>query len=384
MRTLLFIIALSAAGQNLSVGFIGGASPTSDFQNQISPSGNNFPGFLNYSTPKHYIFGASLEYRLTPHFSIEADGLYHPLGYTFAGIGPDGSLNSISPATVVTWEFPVLAKYRFAFHRVSPFVEAGPSFRTTGNLNSANPSHAGVTGGVGVEMRVKGLAISPEVRYTRWMRDGPYVVATVPDQVELLVGFSAGAPRSNWRPMGSRVSFGAVLGVNLLGDFRPQSYHYTELPSGGEVNIFAGSGPRTFLPGAMVEVAVRGNFSVEADVIYDRLSGSSRVETSGTVGLFPGSSTYTQPEWKFPVLAKYRFAGRRFTPIAELGPSFRIPPGASTLSPFGATAGLGVEARMRRLRIAPVLRYTRWGPERSPGYTRGNPNQLEFLTGISF
>ena len=143
MRTLLFIIALSAAGQNLSVGFIGGASPTSDFQNQISPSGNNFPGFLNYSTPKHYIFGASLEYRLTPHFSIEADGLYHPLGYTFAGIEPGGSLNSISPATVVTWEFPVLAKYRFAFHRVSPFVEAGPSFRTTGNLNSANPSHAG-------------------------------------------------------------------------------------------------------------------------------------------------------------------------------------------------------------------------------------------------
>src|SRR5262249_33161028 len=148
-----------------------------------------------------YIFGAALEYRFTRQFSIEADGLYHPLGYTFAGIEPDGSLNSISPATVVTWEFPVLAKYKFSFRRASPFIEAGPSFRSTGNLNSADPSHIGAAAGVGVELHAGALKIAPTIRYTRWERDPQHVVKTVPDQVEVLFAFSADA-RSSWRPVG--------------------------------------------------------------------------------------------------------------------------------------------------------------------------------------
>src|SRR5205814_5825386 len=95
---------------------------------------------INYSALKSYAIRAKLEYRFATQFAVEADGTFHPLGYTFAGIEPGGTLNSVSPATVVTWEFPVLAKYRFALRGVKPFLEAGPSFRTTGNLNSANPS----------------------------------------------------------------------------------------------------------------------------------------------------------------------------------------------------------------------------------------------------
>jgi hypothetical protein len=388
MRNFLFstIIAISVTGlfgQNLSLGVIGGASPTEDFQNERA--GGDFP-FINYSTPKRYIIGATLEYRFTSQFSVEVDGLYHPLRYTFAGIEPDGSLNSVSPASVITWEFPVLAKYRFGFSGLHPFVEAGPSFRTAGNLNSANPTHYGFTGGVGMETHWRGLNIAPVIRYTRWAPQGnDGAVKAVPDQLELLVGFSSNAS-SSWHPMGGRVSLGAVAGVSLTPDFRSRTYQY-QVIGGSAFESFSGSGPRSFLRGAMLEVALPGRFSVEGDVIYDPLKSSTRTVIAGTSqvpGLLPSSYGYASPEWRFPVLAKYRFRGERLKPLLELGPSFRLPEGQNGFSKYGATAGLGLETRWRRMKIAPVVRYTRWGPEQFPEFSYGIRNQVEFLTGFSF
>src|SRR5207248_11279051 len=57
------VIAISVStlcGQNLSIGVIGGVSPTADFQNHSV--GGDFP-FINYSAPKRYAIGATLEYR---------------------------------------------------------------------------------------------------------------------------------------------------------------------------------------------------------------------------------------------------------------------------------------------------------------------------------
>lgn len=109
-----------------------------------------------------------VELHLPLHWSVEVDGLYRTLHFTTAGVEPNGTLNSVSPSPIVTWEFPVLVKYRFQFPKVKPFVEAGPSFRTAGNLNGTEPSHRGVTGGFGVEMHSHGLAIAPVLRYTHW------------------------------------------------------------------------------------------------------------------------------------------------------------------------------------------------------------------------
>jgi hypothetical protein len=177
-----------ASGQPLSFGVIGGAGLTQDFQNQRV--GNT----IAYSTPKRWIAGGMVEVRLPLHLSVEVDGLYHELEFTNAFIEPNGTPNSVSPAPVVTWEFPLLAKYRFSLPLVKPFVEAGPSFRTAGNLNSTSPSSHGFTAGMGVEAHVLKLRIAPQVRYTRWARDrrSPYSFApsTVPDQAEFLVAFS--------------------------------------------------------------------------------------------------------------------------------------------------------------------------------------------------
>jgi hypothetical protein len=77
--------------------------------------------------------------------------------------------------TVLTWDFPVLAKYHLAKLGRAPFVEAGPSFRAAGNLNGYNPSHFGVTAGAGAETRKGWALLSTALRYTRWAKDGlPY------------------------------------------------------------------------------------------------------------------------------------------------------------------------------------------------------------------
>ena len=92
----------------------------------------------------------------------------------------------------------MLAKYRVATRHVTPFLAAGPSFRASGNLNDANPSHYGVSAEVGVEKVLRGLKIEPSLRYTHWAPDGtptpqfpnnPFS-RTVPNQVEVLVGVS--------------------------------------------------------------------------------------------------------------------------------------------------------------------------------------------------
>src|SRR5438093_1455916 len=91
--------------------------------------------------------------------------------------------------TVLTWEFPLLAKYKLPVLKTKPFVEFGPSFRASGNLNGARPSRQGVTGGVGMELHKHGPAITPILRFTHWAADSTRnEMATHPNQLELVVG----------------------------------------------------------------------------------------------------------------------------------------------------------------------------------------------------
>jgi hypothetical protein len=142
----IFICALAAA-QTVSFGIVGGASATPDFTRSFAPLPPP-PGppviLTQYSDSEHYIVGGTVEFQLPKNWSLEVDGLYHPLRFDFGAILPDGALNSVSPAPVITWEFPVLAKYRFRWRSTRPFLEAGPAFRTAGNLNGSNPSHHGL------------------------------------------------------------------------------------------------------------------------------------------------------------------------------------------------------------------------------------------------
>jgi hypothetical protein len=365
-----------ASGQSLSVGVIGGAGLTSDFRsNYVS----TFPGgeaSIDYSTPKRYLVGAMIELGLPAHFSLEADGLYRPLGFTFAGVEPNGTLNSVSPATVITWEFPVLAKYRFTLGPLRPFVEAGPSFRTAGNLNGTNPSHNGVTSGIGIETHVWGMNVAPTLRYTRWAADHE----TTPDQIELMVAINRQS-ESIRRPLGRRFSLGVSLGTNVTSYFPAQNYGYDIGPGSSSISTTSVPGPQSLLVGPMIEMELAKGFSVEGDALYQPLHYTLKTTVDGRREPdYVGSNI----EWNFPVLAKYRRAMHLATPFVELGPSFRLPQGVFGASHYGVTAGLGAEMHLGRLRIAPGFRYTHWGPNNSLGAGAEFQNRLEFLTGFSF
>jgi hypothetical protein len=190
----LVLCASAAQCQPVMAGVIGGITVTQDFEDELFTYPPPSTANAVQSTPRRWLAGAGVEARLKGHLSFEVNALYHELEYTFFGIEPDGTHNSVSPSHVVTFEFPVMAKYRFGGGKTHLYMEGGPCLRTAGNLNGTRPSDRSLTVGVGVERRFRWLRIAPEVRYLRWAVDKlpPHGIAppTRPDQVELLIGFS--------------------------------------------------------------------------------------------------------------------------------------------------------------------------------------------------
>ena len=195
LATLASCLCLSAYSQPISVGFVGGSSLTEGFEASTIPaSASGFsPSYTFYSTAKGYVVGASVEVRLPFHLVIEADALYRPLSYAYTATYPGGGAPFTGPSqAVLTWEVPLLWKYRFSNKKVNPFIEAGPSFRASGNPNGTAPSNSGISVGGGVEIRALFLRVALEIRYTRWAADQPVPpwAKTNPNQVEFLVGVS--------------------------------------------------------------------------------------------------------------------------------------------------------------------------------------------------
>lgn len=378
-RLIFLIAALTFSGtafcQSLSIGLVGGVAVTDAFPTETIPG--DFNGVIidarYFSPAKDYIAGVSIEMRFTPCWSLEGDGMFRELHLTMASVAPDGTLYGNSPSPVVTWEFPVLAKYRFRLAKVSPFVESGLSFRGAGNLNGTTPSIFGFTAGAGFERNLRSLKIAPVVRYTRWAPDPPQQygggsATTRHDQVELLVGLSP-AGESGVRPRLSAVSIGALVVTNLTGAYS------------NETNGLKNT--RGVIAGGLLEVHLPRALSVEVDAINrpTRATGVS-LDRDGRVGTFDVSS-YT---WEFPVLAKYRLPlrVRGLQPFAEAGPNFRLTGSLTDSSRYGVLAGTGIEARLRRIRIAPAIRFTRWGPDRFPDDGGPSRNQPDLLASGAF
>lgn len=178
---------ISTSGANsgrVSFGVVGGAALTDAFGHEadglmLLPGGGTQPTRLrSYSALKDYVIGPVVGVdMLWRGLSLEIGALYRPMNLTMVGVLPDGSFHSVSPATVVTWEFPVLAKYRLGSSSAKPFIELGPSFRASGNLNGSSPSPIGLTAGFGIETRFLGLRIAPLLRYTHWGADPDYTAS---------------------------------------------------------------------------------------------------------------------------------------------------------------------------------------------------------------
>ena len=318
-----------------------------------------------------------LEYQFPKDWSIEVDGLFHPLRFDFGTILPNGTLIGGSPSPVMTWEFPALAKYRFRWRSWRPFLEAGPSFRTAGNLNGTNPSHYGVAAGAGAEIRLGRFRIAPEVRYIRWAEDtNSFGPLTRSDQVELLTSLSTGGFEGG-HAFAPRVALGVVAGATLSPDFRSvtlsQTFTFTDSFS---------SSPRVFLLGATVEVAIARGFFFEGDAIHQPMRSTSRGGFNGDIS----SETQIFNTWRFPLLGKFKFSTHGMKPFLEAGPAFRDAPEPQGLSPYGVPAGAGIEMHLWRMAIAPSVRYTHWGrySPTAAGALVPFENQVAVLAGFSF
>jgi hypothetical protein len=368
-------------GQDFSIGGIGGGSLTDAAQTATASNVHT------WSQSKDWMAGAMFELRLRSRFSVEVDALYRELHASIASVGPNGSLSGVSPFPVETFEFPVLAKYRFGAGKLKPFVEAGPSFRATGNLNFF-PSHYGVSSGFGLETHWRRLNIAPAVRYTHWAQDvlGSHPLSEL-NQVELLVGVS-GASESHWRPLGGRVSLGVVAEWELTNDVSPYTATaVVTVPGPGNTITQTNAtgyvtGVKSPIAGPTLEIHLPRHLSLELGGFYRPLREHDKtLLENGTVY---ASVTYTETAtWEFPLLPKYRFRLGKVKPFAEAGPSFRIP--VRSLSPDGVTAGAGVETHWHALHIAPAFRFTRWGPADSLASGEFSRNEAvllaEFLLG---
>lgn len=166
-----------------------------------------------------------------------------------------------------------------------------------------------------------------------------------------------------------------------------------------------------------MEMSLFGRYSLEFDALYKRIGYAGDVDETGRFsGVFSilrynvkGSS------WDFPLLGKVRFGPKRqFYGLAGgfgrvtghlrtegYAVSQNVVSNTTQITPFqtedaydfhkpffpGALIGGGVEFPFGRFRISPEVRYTPWMANFSDDRARRirfNPNQTDFLLGITF
>ena len=158
---------------------------------------------------------------------------------------------------------------------------------------------------------------------------------------------------------------------------------------------------RNYTVGPTIEFRLPLNFGIETGFLYKRI-GTDAIflfDNNRAVYRIRGDS------FEIPVVGKYYMRSSRvFTPYLGLGVAMRRtwqttegsttgPPNPffstgnfrrSEVSPWGAGAvgGAGVQFQHGRWKLSPEFRYTRWSQE-GQSIPR-NPNQVEFLFGISF
>ncbi len=165
------------------------------------------------------------------------------------------------------------------------------------------------------------------------------------------------------------------------------------------------SNAKRYTVGPTVELGLPMGFRIELDALYKRINYTS--VTSGTTGV--SSSLTTANTWEFPLQLKHRLVPGPVAPYIAAGVSFRdvssvhqvtnfftAEPGqTSTDRPVELdrrfTAGFvvsgGIAFGTRAFRVSPEVRYTRWGWDnfQAPSQLfRSNPDQAEFLLGITF
>src|SRR5712692_1536934 len=142
-------------------------------------------------------------------------------------------------------------------------------------------------------------------------------------------------------------------------------------------HVFSDS--KNYVIGPTVELKLPAGFAIELDALYRPLNVTT---DTAVVPRSPARASIDVRSMEFPILAKYHFLHTPVVkPYAEAGPIFRyIGSGAPYLSNKGFALGAGVDFKLLLVRIAPELRYSRWGSDSTPriaNFAPSNQNQGE-------
>ncbi|MBI3694810.1 MAG: outer membrane beta-barrel protein [Acidobacteria bacterium] len=110
---LLLALAAPQFAKGLHFGVKAGVPATVYFETARTGSGNSASDYS--AATRRYSVGASAEWRLTPRFGFELDVLYRRMGYVgiVSSFGNGILTTSAFDAKGNSWDFPLMAKYRF-------------------------------------------------------------------------------------------------------------------------------------------------------------------------------------------------------------------------------------------------------------------------------
>ena len=182
------------------------------------------------------------------------------------------------------------------------------------------------------------------------------------------------------------------ISVGLIG-----GAPFTDVVNSVNQNNFAFVPKSTnFTIGPAFQVNLPLSLRLEVDALYRPYSftGTSTVTPTLLTSVAPVNVSGSQ--WRFPVLAAYRFKAPVIKPFVEAGVSFdhlsnlsdaakRITSGAGQLiqqTHAGVVLGGGVDVKIPLIRISGELRYTHQGS--ADFQSLSNLNQAEVLVGIHF
>jgi hypothetical protein len=135
---------------------------------------------------KRLIYGPTLDFQLPRGFGIVADFLHK--SHEESGGAIHGG---VYKTTESSWEFPLLAKYRFSHGRVRPYIEGGPTFNRLGGYLTpymsmlatpsepqpkVNVTRKGFAAGAGLEFKLGPARLMPAVRFSHWRGKDTYIV----------------------------------------------------------------------------------------------------------------------------------------------------------------------------------------------------------------
>jgi hypothetical protein len=157
------VFSSSIFAQHLDFGFDFGVKGGVPFTDVLEAAGIiNGPNII-LTRSSDYLIGPVAELRVPFGFALEVDGLYRGTEYHLT----TNNITTTVPAHA--WEIPYLAKFRFPIPLLKPFVSAGGAYRSFTDLpTNITPAHNAFVLGGGLELRIKKLRLSGELRWLRW------------------------------------------------------------------------------------------------------------------------------------------------------------------------------------------------------------------------